>query len=186
MTLRRTTLLTIFISALMAQSLPVCAGNIIVDEAEIIEIDHLPVVRSHMQFLFSDAAIEALQSGVAIYLEFDLKVKRQRRYMWDKSIVRLSKRLKLERHALTERYIITDLLDQQRRIFDSLASAFEGINEMSDIPISSLSEIEQDEYVLALKAKLDIEALPAPLRPIAYVSPSWRMSSDWYEWNSAH
>ena len=57
---------------------------------------------------------------------------------------------------------------------------------MSDIPVSSLSEIKQDEYTLAIRAKLDIEALPAPLRPVAYVSPSWRMSSGWYEWNLAH
>ena len=161
------------------------AGDIVIEEATLVEIDQLPVVRSQMQFLFSDATIEALQSGVAIYLEFNLKVKSQRKYLWDKSIVRLSKRLKLERHALTDRYIITDSLDQQRRIFDSLDSAFEGINEMSDIPVSSLSEIQQDEYTLAIKAKLDIEALPAPLRPIAYVSPSWRMSSGWYEWNLA-
>ena len=30
--------------------------------------------------------------------------------------------------------------------------------------------------------RAEIEALPAPLRPIAYVSPSWRLSSGWYEW----
>ena len=175
--------LTICLATLIS---PAHAGDIVVEEAALIETDQLPVVRSQMQFLFSDAAIEALQSGVAIFLEFSLKVKSQRKYLWDKSIVRLSKRLKLERHALTDRYIITDLLDQQRRIFDSLDSAFEGINEMSDIPVSSLSEIKQDEYTLAIRAKLDIEALPAPLRPVAYVSPSWRMSSGWYEWNLAH
>lgn len=175
--------LTICLAALIS---PAHAGDIVVEEAELVEIDQLPVVRSHMQFMFSEAAIEALQSGVAIFLEFSLKVKSQRKYLWDKSIVRLSKRLKLERHALTDRYIITDLLDQQRRIFDSLETAFEGINEMSDIPVSSLSEIKQDEYTLAIRAKLDIEALPAPLRPVAYVSPSWRMSSGWYEWNLVH
>ena len=172
---------------LMAWHVPnALAGDIVVEEATLIEVDQLPIVRSTMAFKFSNAAIEALNSGVAIFLEFNLKVKRERKYLWDKSVVRLSKRLKLERHALTERFIITDLLDQQRRIFDSLESAFDGINDMSDIPVSSLSEIQQDTYSLAIKAKLDIEALPAPLRPVAYVSPSWRMSSGWYEWTSAH
>ena len=160
------------------------AGDILVDDAAVIEIDGSPLVRSHMQFKFSDAAIEALQSGVGLHVEFNLKIKRERRFMWDKSIVRLSKRIKLERHALTDRYIVTDLLEDQRRIFESLDAAFEGINEMSDIPVGSFTELKNDNYILAVRARLDIEALPAPLRPIAYVSPSWRMSSGWFEWNT--
>jgi hypothetical protein len=33
-----------------------------------------------------------------------------------------------------------------------------------------------------LRARLDIEALPSPLRPLAYVSPSWHSTGEWYEW----
>lgn len=160
------------------------AGDIVVDAASVIDVNGSPVVSSQMQFQFSDAAIEALQSGVGLHIEFNLKIKRERRFMWDKSIVRLSKRIKLERHALTERYIVIDLLEQRRRIFDSLDAAFDGINEMSDIPVGSFSELKNDNYTLAVRARLDIEALPAPMRPIAYISPSWRMSSGWYEWNT--
>ncbi|MGR8948587.1 MAG: DUF4390 domain-containing protein [Gammaproteobacteria bacterium] len=185
MTLRLANNLAFFFCLLMASSVSV-AGDIIIDDASVIEINGLPTVRSQMQFLFSDSAIEALQSGVGLYIEFNLKVKRARRYLWDKNIIRLSKRIKIERHALTDRYIVSDLLEEQRRIFDSLEAAFGGINEMSDIPIGSFSELTHGNYTLAVRARLDIEALPAPLRPVAYVSPSWRMSSGWYEWNSVH
>lgn len=138
-----------------------------------------------MEFKFSPSSIEALQSGVGLFLEFNLRIKRPRRYIWDKPILSLSKRLKIERHALTERYIVTDLVDNERRIFESIDSAIKGLNEMSDIPLASLTEVESGEVVIGLRAKLDIEALPAPLRPIAYISPAWRMSSEWYEWKSA-
>ena len=162
------------------------AGDIIIDDASVLDKNGSSVVSSKMEFLFSEAAIEALESGVALQIEFNLKIKRTRtrRYLWDKRISTLSKRLKIERHALTERYIVTDSLDQQRRIFESINSAFDGLNEMSDIPVSSLSELQDGEYTIALRARLDIEALPAPMRPIAYISPAWRMSSEWFEWNS--
>ena len=160
------------------------AGDIIIDDASVLDKNGSSVVSSKMEFLFSEAAIEALESGVALQIEFNLKIKRTRRYLWDKRISTLSKRLKIERHALTERYIVTDSLDQQRRIFESINSAFNGLNEMSDIPVSSLSELQDGEYTIALRARLDIEALPAPMRPIAYISPAWRMSSEWFEWNS--
>jgi len=156
------------------------AGDIIIDDASVLDKNGSSVVSSKMEFLFSEAAIEALESGVALQIEFNLKIKRTRRYLWDKRISTLSKRLKIERHALTERYIVTDSLDQQRRIFESIDSAFDGLNEMSDIPVSSLSELQDGEYTIALRARLDIEALPAPMRPIAYISPAWQ----WFEWNS--
>ena len=38
-------------------------------------------------------------------------------------------------------------------------------------------------YSVRLQASLDIEALPLPLRPLAYVSPSWHLSSEWYTWD---
>ena len=160
------------------------AGNITIEDASLIDKNGSYVVTSKMHFLFSDAAIEALESGVGLHVEFNLNINRSRRYIWDKRIFSLSKRLKIERHALTERYIVTDQLDQRRRLYESIDSAVEGLNEMSDIPIASLSELRQGDYTMALRARLDIEALPAPLRPIAYISPAWRMSSEWFEWNS--
>ena len=160
------------------------AGDITIEDASLVNKDGSLVVISTSQFLFSDAAIEALESGVGLYIEFDLNINRSRRFFWDKRIFRLTKRLKIERHALTERYIVTDQVDQQRRLYDSIESAVAGLNEMSDIPVASLSELQQSNYTMALRARLDIESLPAPLRPIAYISPAWRMSSGWFEWKS--
>ena len=31
--------------------------------------------------------------------------------------------------------------------------------------------------------ELDVEALPPPLRPIAYTSGAWRLNSDWHKWD---
>lgn len=160
------------------------AGNIIIENAGLVDKDGSQVVASKMDFLFSDAAIEALESGVGLHIEFNLNINKTRRYFWDKRIFSLSKRLKIERHALTERYIVTDQLDQRRQLYESIESAVAGLNDMSDIPIASISELQESDYTMALRAHLDIEALPAPLRPIAYISPAWRMSSGWFEWNS--
>jgi hypothetical protein len=33
-----------------------------------------------------------------------------------------------------------------------------------------------------LRARLDIEALPMLMRPLAYTLPSWRLSTGWTEW----
>jgi hypothetical protein len=42
--------------------------------------------------------------------------------------------------------------------------------------------VSDERYEGALRARLDIEALPAPLRVFAYLSDDWRLTSEWYTW----
>jgi len=37
-------------------------------------------------------------------------------------------------------------------------------------------------YFGMVKTALEIEALPLPLRPVAYLTPQWHLSSGWFEW----
>ena len=40
-----------------------------------------------------------------------------------------------------------------------------------------------ESYVLSVKAQLDIESLPLPLRPMAYITPSWNLASERKQWH---
>ncbi|NCF09332.1 MAG: DUF4390 domain-containing protein, partial [Gammaproteobacteria bacterium] len=37
-------------------------------------------------------------------------------------------------------------------------------------------------YGARLRASLDVEALPLPLRPVAYLSSAWDLTSEWHDW----
>ena len=41
------------------------------------------------------------------------------------------------------------------------------------------------DYSVEVRASLDIEALPSPLRPVAYTSLAWRLNSGWSAWKFA-
>ncbi len=41
---------------------------------------------------------------------------------------------------------------------------------------------DQAQYYLRVRASLDVDSLPAPLRPVAYTSLSWRLNSGWTVW----
>jgi hypothetical protein len=45
--------------------------------------------------------------------------------------------------------------------------------------------IENKTYLARIRTFLDIESLPPPMRPQAYFSPNWDLSSEWYEWELA-
>jgi hypothetical protein len=54
------------------------------------------------------------------------------------------------------------------------------LNEIS-FEMPSLARTEQN-YVLDVRVSLDIESLPAPLRPVAYTSLDWHLNSGWTTW----
>jgi hypothetical protein len=57
------------------------------------------------------------------------------------------------------------------------------LGQIRAIPIAEEAQLDNShDYQIGIRARLDLDSLPAPLRPIAYISPSWRMSSGWYQW----
>ncbi len=159
------------------------AGSITVHSADSKVINEMYVISAEVDFAFSDDALEAMRSGVALIIDVDFRIKRQRRYLWDPSVLNLSRRYRIERHALSDRYVITDLVTGDRGIHDSIEAAVRNLGQIREIPIAEKHQIDRSlDYRIGIRVRLDLESLPAPLRPIAYLSPSWRMSSGWYQW----
>ena len=62
----------------------------------------------------------------------------------------------------------------------------ERLGRLESIPIIARERLSAGaDYAARIRARLDIEALPSPLRPIAYLSPKWRLDSGWFEWRVA-
>lgn len=185
----RTATIGTLLVAMVFMSLPrvSSAGNITVESARSTIVNEMVVVDADFAFEFSASALEAIESGVAIFIDIEIRLKRRRKYLWDPKLLTITRRLRIERHVLSDQYIITDMVTEKRRTFGSLEGAVEALGRLREIPIAEQSLLDgAGSYRAGIKAKLDIEALPAPLRPIAYISPSWRMASDWYQWNLTH
>jgi Domain of unknown function (DUF4390) len=176
----RAILLVFALSALPAGA---HAGSVVVDSANSNVVNQMIVINADVEFSFSDDALEAIRSGVALIIDVDFRIKRRRRYLWDPSVLKLSRRYRIERHTLADRYVITDLVTNERRIHDSIEAAIQDLGRIREIPIAEEAQFDSSrDFRVGIRARLDLDSLPAPLRPIAYISPSWRMSSGWYQW----
>jgi len=149
--------------------------------AEVSVVSDFHTVNAKAQFTFSEEALEALANGVNLTIKVEVELKRQRRYLWDPVTVRAIQGYVLQRHELTEQYLITNTTLGTHRNFRSLNDAIASLGELDPIPVVQLSALDPDQsYRLRLRTHLDIESLPAPLRPVAYLSPNWRLSSKWF------
>lgn len=136
-----------------------------------------------LRYDFSKDTLEALRSGVPLTVVVEIDVNRARKYLWDATVATVRQGYRIERHALSDQLVITNLVTGNRKSFPSLDSALVGFGDIDDIPVLERKHLDPAErYKVRVRARLDIESLPAPMRPLAYLSLDWRLSSRWYTW----
>ncbi|MDX1655622.1 MAG: DUF4390 domain-containing protein [Candidatus Competibacteraceae bacterium] len=166
-------------------ALPAWAAGFKVLEARTQEVAGVYRLDARIDYELSDPALEALFNGVPLTLQLEMEILRRRDWLWDETVASLTQRFRLEYHALARQYLVTNLNSGEFRSFPTRSAAMEYLGRIEDFPLidSSLLEPDGNYYYGQLRASLDIESLPAPLRPVAYLSSQWRLASPWYLWS---
>lgn len=140
-------------------------------------------LNAQIEYHFSNAALDALQNGVPLTVEIEMEVRRRRPWLWDETVYALTQRFQLEYHTLSRQYVVGNLNSGERRGFPTRTAALRFMGKINDFPLLDRSLLtEKERYEGALRARLDLEALPAPLRLFAYLSEDWRLNSEWRTW----
>ena len=141
------------------------------------------LLNAQLKLRFPDGPLEALQNGVPLIIDLDIQVFRQREWLWDEIAAQLQQRFRLEYHALSRQYVISNLNSGELKSFSDLKLAIDFLSRIQRFPLLDASLLPRGgSYLVRMHATLDIEALPVPLQLVAYLSPEWRISSEWYTW----
>ena len=132
-------------------------------------------------FHFSAESVEAMDNGVTLTVLIDVEVFRQRA-LWDRKILSRQSRFHVGVHALSKKYLMKNLDTGETHTYRSVEEMAAALGNIRRLPLFAAAGLETEHsYTARVRARLDIEALPSPLRPLAYVSQAWRLASDWYE-----
>jgi hypothetical protein len=151
-------------------------------------VDDVYLLDADISFVFSEDALEAIENGVPVTIILEMQVLRQRALVWDnlwwdKEVARLQAKLRIETRPLSKTYLVRNLNSGETQVFGSFSELVVGLGKIRNFPLLDEHLIgEQGRFYLRLRALLDIESLPSPMRPLAYFSSLWRLQSDWYEW----
>lgn len=134
-----------------------------------------------IHYSLSDEVLEALENGVTITFRVQIEIERRREYIWDETVVSLLQYYELQYHALSEQYIVRVLDSGVQKNFQSLSLALRVLGEIRNLPVIDKSLLDSKaQYNLRLRSEIDINALPAPLRPVAWLSDNWKLASEWF------
>ncbi|MDD5033834.1 MAG: DUF4390 domain-containing protein [Methylococcaceae bacterium] len=139
-----------------------------------------------IDYRFSEPAIDALQNGVSLTLVLHVKAKRDSDSWRDEVIMDEKHSFRVRYHALSKQYQIVYPDDGTPRNFVSLNALLEAMGSIRDLPLRPIKPfLAKQRYRASLDVTLDIESLPLPLRPVAYLTPAWYLDSPLYKWTFA-
>jgi len=139
---------------------------------------------ARLQLVLSSEALDALSSGVALTIELQLEVIRVRRFYLDDEEAGLALRYELEYRPLSQRYIVRNLNSGDQDSFATLYSALNSLGRVQGLPVIDDALLEPDRaYRIRLRAMLNTQQYPAPLRLLFFWRDQWQLQSEWFEWS---
>lgn len=162
---------------------PVLAGQTQIRDTHTLLSDGVFRLSARVDIHLNKTVREALDNGVPLWIELQIEVLRKRDWIWAVTEARLSQRFGLEYHALSQKYLVENYSRGVRLSFRELDEALEYIGDVHDLPFIDEKLLEPDQkYQVRMRAKLDIDSLPTPIRLWAYIGSDWSLDSDWYQW----
>ena len=148
---------------------------------ELVEGVHL--LDARLQLVLSSEALAALNSGVPLTIELQLQVIRSRRLLPDALDAELAVRYELEYRPLSQRYIVRNLNSGDQDSFATLYSALNNLGRIQGLPIvDDALLLPGKRHRVRMRAMLQTQQYPAPLRILFFWRSQWQLQSEWFEW----
>ena len=158
-------------------------GYFEVRSAETVLVGGVHQLDARLQLVLSSEALEALNSGVPLTIELQMQVIRVRRFYMDALDAELAVRFELEYRPLSQRYIVRNINSGDQDSFATLYSALNNLGRITDLPIIDDALLAPDRpYRIRVRAMLQTQQYPAPLRLLFFWRSQWQLQSEWFEW----
>lgn len=129
---------------------------------------------------------EAVNKGIPFEIVIEMRLYRERGLLWNETIGSWLRRRELRYHALSGQFLVREIgaKPEQQESYATLPDALRALGSLIELrlPLGRTLPADGYQYLARTRAWLDIESLPAPLRPRAYTSIDWHIGSGWSTW----
>jgi hypothetical protein len=159
------------------------SGAIRVTEISMEKGDKSYLLNVRMDISLNSGPKEALENGIPLVFELQIQTLEKHVWFWDIVVAEYKQIRQVQLHALSRTYLVKDLDTGAQRSYLKLDDALQAAGFLHNFPVLDYGLMQEDQsYSVRLRCSLDIEALPTPVRLLAYVSSTWDMDSEWYQW----
>ena len=157
-------------------------SGFIIEEAQTSLVDGVHRLNARIALRFSPEAIEAMENGVGMTVAVQSEVLAIKPVL-DRTVARVDARYRIQVHALSRQFTLRNLSTGEASSYRDLEEMSRALGDIQDFPLLDDHVLDADQrYRVRVRAVLEIESLPTPLRLAAYFKSAWRLSSDWLSW----
>lgn len=128
--------------------------------------------------------LEALQNGIPLTFGLLVELTRQRSWLPDEDVAELSQDFELSWQPLSRGYLVRNKNSGDQRAHTTLFAALRDLGRITRLPLIDAALLEDGEnYELSLRAALDQQQLPGPLRMLAFWDDDFTLESEWYRFD---
>ena len=138
---------------------------------------------ARVQYPLNPAIREALQDGVTLTFDVEVKVDRVRHLWFDANVVDLTLRRELAYHVVTDRFVVRDVRSGEQKSFDTLKEALADLGRVDGWPILVEPQLDGGRYIISVRAGVRRGKLPSSLRALLFWTDDWQRVSKWYSWS---
>ncbi|MBW4051293.1 MAG: DUF4390 domain-containing protein [Proteobacteria bacterium] len=173
-------LLTLFAALAFANAL----DGVLRVRTAYVNFDHGVIqLYARVQYPLNPAIKEALQDGVTLTFDVEVKVDRVRHFWFDANVVDLTRRRQLAYRVVTDRFVVRDVRTGDQRSFDTLKEALTYLGKVDNWPILVEPQLDGGRYIISVRAGVRRGELPASLRALLFWTDDWQRVSKWYSWS---
>ena len=125
----------------------------------------------------------AIDQGFAVPVMFEVEIRSERSYWFDKKVVSLKQQYRLHHLPILDSFVVFDVNSSERSYFDNRKAAVQSIEVVYNYPMLDVNNLAVDKkYYARVRYGIDIDELPLPLKSSSFWDNDWDLQSDWYEW----
>ncbi|PCH85727.1 MAG: hypothetical protein COB26_05230 [Piscirickettsiaceae bacterium] len=156
--------------------------GIYIKQAELTQNEQSTLFNARIDYYLNDDIVEALDSGITLTFNVSLVIFERRPWLWNKRQATLIFPFRLKYNTLSQTYQVTNVTNNRKQVFSGLTPALHALGTIADVSIYNIPTELTSNHSATLDVSLNIEALPLPMRPLAYIKPNWHVRSDTFQW----
>jgi len=144
------------------------------------------LLNANIHYPLNPRVKEALYNGVPITFVQEIQLIRVypilgEWWQWRNTIWSTELRYVLRYHDLSQQYLLHSMETKTHRNYPTMEGALTGMGVIKDLSLPPQHTLETNNLILRLRSQIDLNALPSPMRPGAFLSSKWDLASDWFE-----
>lgn len=139
------------------------------------------LLQADIDYVLSKPVKEALRNGVSLVFSLEIELLEYHDWWVNSEVALLEQRYRLQYHALSRKYVLENLNTRVQKTFSDLGATLQHLGRVVNLPLIDSTLLDEGStYFFQIRASLDVDELPLPLRVRAYLFSDWSLSSNWH------